>query len=435
MGGGWDGIPEPLDPLVSSVFLDTSRLHTALMPISVTSITFDDSNPVVGADPVALDHSRTLAELIRAEAMASGGALPFDRFMELALYAPGLGYYVAGAHKFGPGGDFVTASAISPLFGLCLARQCREVLDALGGGDILELGAGTGDLAADLLDGLKTEASLPCRYLILEPGPELRERQRDLLKVRHPDLLDRIGWLDDLPSGFSGVLIANEVMDAMPVHRFQVRADRRVAEILVKPMGAGWEEVRAEARSPGLAEAVHALWARGLAQEAGYTSEINLRLGPWMQALEASMDRGLMILIDYGYDRADYYRPERGMGTLMCHFRHQAHGNPYRHLGLQDITAHVDFSAAASGGRIAGLEVVGFTTQAHFLIALGLDGMLAERMGGNQGVADGNLQWLLGAKQLVMPYAMGERFRVLGLAKNIGQTWTGFSLRDLRGRL
>ncbi len=405
------------------------------MPISAASMTFADTHPAVGEDPVALEHSRHLADLIRAEAVASGGALPFDRFMELALYAPGWGYYVAGARKFGPGGDFVTAPAISPLFGLCLARQCREVLVALGGGDILELGAGTGDLAADILDGLKLEASLPGRYLILEPGPELRERQRDLLEVRHPDLLGLIGWLDDLPSGFSGVLIANEVMDALPVHRFQVCEDHAVAEILVKPWGAGWEEVGAEAISPGLSEAVHALWAQGLAQEPGYASEINLRLGPWMQALAASMTRGLIVLIDYGYDRADYYRPERGMGTLMCHYRHQAHGNPYVHLGLQDITAHVDFSAAASGGRMAGLEVAGFTTQAHFLIALGLDDLLAERLGGDQGTADGDLNWLLGAKQLVMPTAMGERFRVLGLAKNIGRSWSGFSLRDLRGRL
>ncbi|MCC7276747.1 MAG: SAM-dependent methyltransferase [Chromatiaceae bacterium] len=391
--------------------------------------------PGEGEDPVALEHSLRLADLIRAEARASGGALPFDRFMELALYAPGLGYYVAGARKFGRGGDFVTAPAISPLFGLCLARQCREVLAALGGGDILELGAGAGDLAADLLDGLKAAACLPGRYLILEPGPELRERQRHLLQARHPDLMDRIQWLDDLPPGFSGVLVANEVLDALPVQRFQVREGGEIAEILVKPRGAGWEEMVAEPRSPGLTEAVQALWAQGLAQAPGYASEINPRLGPWIHALAASLDRGLMLLIDYGYDRADYYRPERGMGTLMCHYRHQAHGDPYVHLGLQDLTAHVDFSAAASAGRVAGLAVAGFTTQAHFLIALGLDDLLAERMSGDPGTTEEDLRWLLGAKQLVMPSAMGERFRVLGLAKDLDRTWTGFSLRDLRGRL
>ncbi|MBP6734615.1 MAG: SAM-dependent methyltransferase [Chromatiaceae bacterium] len=391
--------------------------------------------PAEGEDPVALEHRLRLEDLIRAEARACGGALPFDRFMELALYAPGLGYYVAGARKFGRGGDFATAPAISPLFGFCLARQCREVLAALGGGDILELGAGAGDLAADLLDGLKAAACLPGHYLILEPGPELRERQRDLLQARHPDLMDRIQWLHDLPLGFSGVLVANEVLDALPVHRFQVREEGAIAEILVKPRGVCWEEVGAEPRSPGLTEAVQALWTQGLAQEPGYASEINLRLGPWIHALAASMDRGLMLLIDYGYDRADYYRPERGMGTLMCHYRHQAHGDPYVHLGLQDITAHVDFTAAASAGRVAGLAVAGFTTQAHFLIALGLDGLLAERMSGDPGATEGDLKWLLGAKQLLMPSAMGERFRVLGLAKDLGRTWTGFSLKDLRGRL
>ncbi|MBP6808839.1 MAG: SAM-dependent methyltransferase, partial [Chromatiaceae bacterium] len=299
----------------------------------------------------------------------------------------------------------------------------------------LELGAGAGELAADLLDGLKTAACLPGRYLILEPGPELRERQRDLLRARHPDVMDRIQWLDDLPLGFAGVLVANEVMDALPVHRFQVREEDEIAEILVKPRGTGWEEVGAEPPSRGLAEAVQALWAQGLAQEPGYASEINLRLGPWIQALATSMTRGLMLLIDYGYDRADYYRPERGMGTLMCHYRHQAHGDPYVHLGLQDITAHVDFTAAANAGQAAGLAVAGFATQAHFLIALGLDDLLAERIGGDSATAEEDLKWLLGAKQLVLPSAMGERFRVLGLAKDLDQTWAGFSLRDLRGRL
>lgn len=405
------------------------------MPISAESMTCAGTDPGASEDPVAREHSLRLADLIRAEALASGGALPFDRFMELALYAPGLGYYVAGARKFNRGGDFVTAPAISPLFGLCLARQCREVLAVLDGGDILELGAGAGELAADLLDGLKTAACLPGRYLILEPGPELRERQRDLLRARHPDVMDRIQWLDDLPLGFAGVLVANEVMDALPVHRFQVREEDEIAEILVKPRGTGWEEVGAEPPSRGLAEAVQALWAQGLAQEPGYASEINLRLGPWIQALATSMTRGLMLLIDYGYDRADYYRPERGMGTLMCHYRHQAHGDPYVHLGLQDITAHVDFTAAANAGQAAGLAVAGFATQAHFLIALGLDDLLAERMGGDSATAEEDLKWLLGAKQLVLPSAMGERFRVLGLAKDLDQTWAGFSLRDLRGRL
>jgi len=383
------------------------------------------------ADPFAEDHSRRLADLIRAQAAAHGGFLPFDCFMELALYAPGLGYYAAGSHKFGAGGDFVTAPEISPLFGRCLARQCAEILAALGGGDVMELGAGTGTLAADLLDGLLREGILPGRYLILEPSPDLRVRQQALLRERRPELSDRVHWLDRLPQDFTGVMLANEVADAMPVHRFAVREDGSVAEIFVRSVVDGWDEVAGDPDSPGLADAVYALQAQGLAREPGYKSEINLRLHPWIAALAGAMDRGLVLLIDYGYPRSEYYHHARNAGTLMCHYRHQAHGNPFVHLGLQDITAHVDFSALADAGLVAGMEVAGFTTQAHFLIGCGLDELLAEVLAGG---GDG-LGQMLGAKQLVMPTGMGERFRVLGLAKDVSRSWCGFSLRDLRGRL
>ena len=389
-----------------------------------------DGDLQAGSDGTARWHSQRLAELVRAEAKANGGAVTFDRFMELALYAPGLGYYVAGASKFGRGGDFVTAPTLSPLFGHCLARQCQEVLKALGGGDILELGAGTGDLAADILDGFKAKGRQPGSYLILEPSPELRERQKNLLEQRHPDLLDSIQWLNGLPQQVRGVVIANEVMDAQPVHRFQVGAHGEVMELLVRPRAEGWEEFPDSPRSPGLELAVKALQAQGLALAPGYTSEVNLRLGPWLAALAGSLASGLLLLIDYGYDQNDYYRPERVMGTLMCHYRHQAHSNPYINLGLQDITAHVDFSSAARAASQAGLELAGFCTQAHFLMALGLPEMLEERL-----KREPNLNLLMGAKQLIVPTAMGERFRVLGLTKELSGKWTGFSLRDLRARL
>lgn len=412
------------------------------MPLSVASLMSSGTGPLAGDDLAALTYSRQLVDQIRAEAEARGGSLPFDRFMELALYAPGLGYYVAGARKFGPGGDFVTAPGLSPLYGLCLARQCQEVLTALGGGDVLEIGAGGGELAADLLDGLRGADCLPTRYLILEPGAELRERQRDLLAARHPDLRGRVHWLTALPKGLNGVLVANEVMDAMPVSRFQIDAEGMPAEIRVRPPATadpGWTEVLAPPEDPALLEAVAGLHARGLARMPGYGSEINLRLGPWLGALAGSLRQGLMLLIDYGYEEAEYYRAERDMGTLVCHYRHQAHGNPYVHLGLQDITAHVDFTAAARAGQAAGLEIAGYTTQAHFLLALGLDELLAERLKGPGGEGDAGRELLLGAKQLVMPDAMGERFRVLGLAKGLippgGESWRGFRLRDLRSRL
>ena len=413
------------------------------MPFSAAALISSGTRPPAGEDLAALAHSRRLADRIRGEAAASGGSLPFDRFMELALYAPGLGYYVAGAKKFGPGGDFITAPDLSPLFGLCLARQCQEVLMALGGGEILELGAGNGELAAQILEGLKRADCLPRRYLILEPGAELRERQRDLLAARHPDLIGHMHWLTGLPPAFTGVLVANEVMDAMPVSRFRIDAEGQPVEYRVRPPATGeeqdWAEVLASPEDPALALAVACLQARGLARMPGYTSEVNLRLGPWLGALADSLRQGLMILIDYGYEETDYYRAERSMGTLICHYRHQAHGDPYAHLGLQDITAHVDFSAVARAGQAAGLELAGYTTQAHFLLALGLDELLAERLNGPGVGDDEGLKLVLGAKQLVLPAAMGERFRVLGLAKGLtpdgGESWRGFRLRDLRGRL
>lgn len=381
-------------------------------------------------DAAAAEHSRRLAALIRQEAAAKGGHIPFDRFMELALYAPGLGYYVAGARKLGRQGDFVTAPELSPLFGRCVASQCREVLEALDGGDILELGAGSGILAAEVLSALSATGCLPGRYLILELSPDLRERQQILLAKRVPDLLARVQWLDRLPAGFRGCVLANEVLDAMPVHRFRIGANGEPLELFVRPTPDGWAETAAEPVSPGLAETVRALRNEGLALDPGYESEINLRLGPWIRALAESMEQGLALLIDYGYPRSEYYLADRRGGTLMCHYRHCAHTDPFLHPGLQDITAHVDFTAVAEAGSLAGLRLAGYTTQAHFLIGCGLDRLLAEATR----EAD-TMDLILGAKQLVMPSDMGERFQVVGLEKGVEAPLAGFSFRDLRGRL
>jgi SAM-dependent MidA family methyltransferase len=375
--------------------------------------------------------SGRLDALLRAEAHAAGGLLPFDRFMELALYAPGLGYYAAGSAKLGAAGDFTTAPEVSPLFGRCLAAQCREVLADLPGGDILEFGAGSGALAAELLEALAREGPLPGRYLILEPSPDLQARQAHLIGERIPWAAGRVHWLSRLPEGFRGVVLANEVLDAMPVHRFRIDDDGTPLEVLVRPAADGWEEVADRPRAPGLTQAVRHLQSQGLATEPGYRSEINLRLGPWLAALAAALDQGLILLIDYGYPRADYYRAERRGGTLMCHARHRAHADPYRDLGLQDITAHVDFTAVAAQGAAAGLALAGYTTQALFLIGCGLDLELA-RTAADPTVA---MDLALGARTLVLPSAMGERFQVIGLQKGMSGPWRGFSRRDLRARL
>lgn len=377
----------------------------------------------------ATDISRRLEDRIRAEIRQRGGVLPFDRFMELALYAPGLGYYVAGAPKFGPGGDFVTAPELSPLFGRCLAVQCAEALERLNGGEILEFGAGSGALAVQILLELESLEQLPERYRILELSPDLQERQRSAIETAAPHLLARCDWLTALPERFDGVVIANEVLDALPVHRFRIGTDGEILEIGVAERDGRLVEVAVAPISPGLIEVVSAMHAAELANAPGYESEINLRLAPWLAALSSGLERGLVLLIDYGYPCAEYYQPERHMGTLRCHHRHQAHSNPYVHLGLQDITAHVDFTAATEAGVDAGFEPAGFTTQAHFLIGCGIDRLM-------QAVApEAALDQALGAKQLLLPTAMGERFKVLGLAKGVEGPWRGFVMRDLSERL
>jgi SAM-dependent MidA family methyltransferase len=389
-----------------------------------------------GPDPApdpAQAHRAALEALIGGAIDEAGGWLPFDRYMEHALFAPGLGYYVAGAAKFGPEGDFVTAPEISPLFARCLASAWRELLAALGRGDILELGAGSGALAAELLATLAARGPLPERYLILEPSPELAERQRTLIAQRVPEHLERCQWLSRLPERINGVVLANEVLDAMPVSRFRISQTGAAEEIGVVRSAHGFNEAPGPA-SPALQAAVEALQAQGLASEPGYASEINLRLPPWTGAIAEALEVGLVLVIDYGYPRAEYYHPERSRGTLMCHNRHQAHDDPYRDIGLQDITAHVDFTALAEAARDADLALAGYTTQSNFLIGCGIDALLAEAAG------DDPMRLLdlsAGAKTLLLPSRMGERFQVMGLSRGLGaaEPLGGFAVRDLRERL
>lgn len=370
---------------------------------------------------------------LQAEIRSAGGALAFDRYMEQALYAPGLGYYVNGRRKFGEGGDFVTAPELSAVFGRCLARQVGEGLDRLNGGSVLELGAGSGRLAVDLLQELASRDELPADYRILEVSPSLRAAQRELIGAQVPELLPRVRWLDRLPSsGFRGIVVANELLDAMPVNRFRVK-------------GAGWQElfvVEHEGglrdswrvpQSPGLVDALEHLWPEQAGRPAdGFHSELNMRLRPWLSAMANSLDAGMLLLIDYGYTRREYYHPERRQGTLICHYRHRAYADPYLLPGLQDMTANVDFSAVAEAAIANGLELAGFTTQAHFLIDSGLDEILAASDAGNPRA---HLQLAQGIKKLTLPSEMGERFKVIALTRGVEGELSGFRSRDLRGRL
>lgn len=375
--------------------------------------------------------SEQLAGLLRQAIDTAGGSIPFSQFMEMCLYTPGLGYYSGGQHKFGAGGDFVTAPEISPLFGRCLARPCVAVLETLGGGDILEFGAGSGQLAADLLGELQDMDCLPERYLILERSAELRQRQQETLHGQVPQLAGRVAWIDTLPEpGFRGMVLANEVLDAMAVERF--RWHGTAAEQFCVGHGEDGFEWRLQPVADARLAAAIAQLASACELAEGYVSEINMTLQPWLQSVADCVDRALLLLIDYGYPRSEYYHPQRGDGTLMCHYRHRAHANPLIFPGLQDLTAHVDFTAVAEAGVAAGLDVCGYTPQSWFLLDCGLDSLL-QAAGPTDTAA--YLQQAQQAKTLILPGEMGERFKCIGLARGIELSVPGFRMQDQRGRL
>ncbi len=383
--------------------------------------------------PEAVALNLQLSDLIRDRIAAAGGALSFARYMELALYAPGLGYYSAGNQNFGPQGDFITAPEVSPLFARCLARQCRQILSALGGGVILEFGAGSGVMAVELLLELERLDSLPTEYFILELSAELRVRQQALLAQRAAHLRDRVYWLESLPAqGLRGVVLANEVLDAMPVQLF-TRGAGAIRERCVACAGQRfvWRDVPADA---ALAQAISAL--QGALPEPlpdGYCSEFCPALPAWVASLATVLKLGVALLIDYGYPRREYYLPERSAGTLMCHYRHRAHANPLVLTGLQDITAHVDFTAVAAAGTAVGLAIAGYTTQAHFLLGSGLPELASAS---DPRDLSAHLAIAAQIKTLTLPSAMGERFKVLALARGLENLpLCGFAGRDLRGHL
>lgn len=370
-------------------------------------------------DTDALAHSERLREQIIREIAANGGWLSFARYMELALYTPGLGYYSGGARKFGAAGDFVTAPELSPLFAEALAFQAADIL-AAGEPEIIEVGAGTGTLAVGLLGALERRNALPRRYAIVELSAELRQRQRENLEAAAPRLLPRVEWLDALPATFSGLVLANEVLDAMPVHIAAWREDGiRERGVAVDAAGSFvWQERPAEGALLGA--------ARTLPVGAPYVSEINLAARAWVATWGGILARGALILIDYGFPRREYYHSQRTSGTLMCHYRHHAHADPFYLPGLNDITAHVDFTALADAGHAAGLAVPGYTSQAEFLLNCGLTEVLAGHAPDDSRYA----RLAAGAQKLISPSEMGELFKVMALAKGIAGPLRGFRRGD-----
>ncbi len=363
-------------------------------------------------------HGERVAARIRAEIAATGGALDFARYMELALHAPGLGYYSAGAAKFGAAGDFVTAPELGGVFARCLARALAPVLRQTRG-EVLELGPGSGALAVELLGELERLAALPARYRLLEPSADLRERQRAAIMQHCPHLEKIAEWLDAPPERpWQGALIANEVIDALPVRLFALRENG----LFARAVGVGergefvWREVPADA---ALAAAVDAAVGAAHALPRPYCSEVRPLLAPWFAAVTRALAHGVAIVVDYGYRRTEYYAPARRTGTLTCHYRHRAHDDPLILPGLQDITAWVDFDALAEAASAAGFALAGESSQAEFLIAHGLDEVFAEAYAAAR---DETARYRLAqeVKRLTLPGQMGEAFRVMVLNRQDG---------------
>jgi SAM-dependent MidA family methyltransferase len=373
----------------------------------------------------ALAHSARMSAHLRALIIEAGGWLPFSRFMDAALYAPGLGYYAAGAMKFGAAGDFVTAPELTPLFGRTLARTIWPVL-AQTSGEILELGAGSGRLALDVLGELERISALPARYSILEVSADLRQRQEALFARESPRLAARVQWLDALPQQFSGVMLGNEVLDALPVDLVHWTKNGPLARgVVIDGDHFAWADRPIE-------DAALRERAATLDLAPGYVSEIGLAADGLIASLARTLAHGLILIIDYGFGQAEYYHPQRYMGTLRAHHRHHALDDPFYLPGLSDLTAHVNFTRVAQAATDAGLALAGYTTQANFLLASGLPDLLLQTPPDDVAAY---LPQANAVQRLVSPAEMGELFKVIGLSRGEIGELAGFAQGDRRRTL
>jgi SAM-dependent MidA family methyltransferase len=384
------------------------------------------SLPLPDPAPEALAHSGRVVAHIRDRIATAGGWISFADYMALALYAPGLGYYSAGARKLGGAGDFVTAPELTPLFGDAIARQAMQLIRA-GCPDILEIGAGTGALAAGMLEELEREHCLPDHYYILEVSADLRERERDTLQSRVPQHMERVIWLNQLPPMFNGLVIGNEVLDAMPVHLL------RVGEAGIDELGVTFDKaadrfvIAGRSASGDLRRIV-----RALDLSPPYTTEIAIAARGFMASIGAMLTRGAALFIDYGFPAREFYHLERVMGTLRCHYRHRALDDPFFLPGLVDITAHVDFSAIATSATAAGLNLAGYTSQARFLINCGITDLLART---SPEEPSRYLPMANAVQRLLSPSEMGELFKAIAFTRAFDQPLIGFAGGDRRSAL
>ena len=377
-------------------------------------------------DELSAKHCARVSDYIRAKVEDAGGKISFAEFMQEALYAPGLGYYNAGAAKFGADGDFVTAPEISSVFGRILARQSAEVLGEIESGEILEFGAGSGKLAVDMLTALEALEALPDSYQILEVSADLQERQRLRVQAEIPQLADRVRWISDLPQNFEGVIVANEVLDALPVERF-VRRGTGVSQLCVSLEAERfvWTERTAPDRLASAVAEIEADIGRTLAD--GYTSEVSLAAPRWIEALANCLGHGAVFLFDYGVSQREYYATDRTEGWLRCHFRHHAHSNPLIYPGIQDLTTWVDFSSVAGAAVSSGFDLLGYQTQSQFLMGGGLE---IEMQGFTELPLPGQLELSGQIKTLILPGKMGENFKCIALGRGVVNTPSTFHFAD-----
>jgi SAM-dependent MidA family methyltransferase len=377
-------------------------------------------------DADSLAHSECAARYIHEHIERAGGSIGFSEFMHHALYAPGLGYYTAGTTKFGEEGDFVTAPEVSSVFGSVLARQCAEVLEAVDDGAILEYGAGSGKLAVDMLVALGELDAVPSAYLILEVSPDLQERQKAYVQNELPELAHLVSWVDAVPDSLRGVIVANEVLDSMPVERF-VRRGESIMQLGVVTNGERFEFVEKPAPEHLAQFVANIEKDLGTTLPDGFMSEVCLPTGPWIGGMAAALREGVAFLFDYGVSRREFYAPQRSAGWLRCHFRHHAHDDPLILPGVQDLTAWVDFTHVANVAAAQGMSVVGYTAQAQFLMGGGLEDEM-------QGIAELPLEQQVELSQqvktLTLPGEMGERFKCLALSKGSIPVPSAFRLAD-----
>lgn len=370
-------------------------------------------------------HSLRLLEKLQTQIAAQGGAISFEQYMQAVLYQPELGYYRSGTEKFGAAGDFITAPEVSPLFARCLAGFITQLQIS---SEVLEVGAGNGKLAANILNTLQQQDAAPAQYRILELSGELRQRQRETIRQVCPQMLERVQWLDDIPAGFRGVVIANELLDAMPVRRFRIRKKKLFEQYVAWCDGLlcyrdePLRDVRLIDRIATLREQT------SMCETEQYLSEVNFMAEDWLRTLGHKLEQGVVLLVDYGYPRSAYYHAQRSAGTLMCHYQHRAHPDPLILPGLQDMTAHIDFTAMADAALDSGMEVAGFTTQGHFLLNMGMLELAtqptldeAERLRINSEI-----------KSLTLETEMGEQFKVMACSKRYEQSVPGFQHHDMR---